>query len=202
MGSGRKSSSADFKRYPILYSASSWASCRYLLLDERTEYFEWLCTVRSRCFGLPPGLVSLGGNSAFLSGYEAGSAVGYLCVKWVRMLVKSPQSCAFAMVPTLMVLTPLVNNDPLLVTHGIAAFHSGVKVGHCQGRFTDCNRRFRARGCVPACYKLAPRPLPGLRATPQLSSSEARVCKKGAKAVKGAAEEGAAIVPAGLWRPP
>ena len=32
------------------------------------------------------------------------------------------------MVPTLMVLTPLVNNDPLLVTHGIAAFHSGVKV--------------------------------------------------------------------------
>ena len=110
------------------YSASSWASHRYLLLDERTEYFEWLCTVRSRCFGLPPGLVSLGGNSAFLSGYEAGSAVGYLCVKWVRMLVKSPQSCAFAMVPTLMVLTPLVNNDPLLVTHGIAAFHSGVKV--------------------------------------------------------------------------
>ena len=106
------------------YSASSWASHRYLLLDERTEYFEWLCTVRSRCFGLPPGLVSLGGNSAFLSGYEAGSAVGYLCVKWVRMLVKSPQSCAFAMVPTLMVLTPLVNNDPLLVTHGIAAFHS------------------------------------------------------------------------------
>ena len=73
-------------------------------------------------------MVSLGGNSAFLSGYEAGSAVGYLCVKWVRMLVKSPQSCAFAMVPTLMVLTPLVNNDPLLVTHGIAAFHSGVKV--------------------------------------------------------------------------
>ena len=110
------------------YSASSWASHRYLLLDERTEYFEWLCTVQSRCFGLPPGLVSLGGNSAFLSGYEAGSAVGYLCVKWVRMLVKSPQSCAFAMVPTLMVLTPLVNNDPLLVTHGIAAFHSGVKV--------------------------------------------------------------------------
>ena len=73
-------------------------------------------------------MVSLGGNSAFLSGYEAGSAVGYLCVKWVRMLVKSPQSCAFAMVPTLMVLTPLVSNDPLLVTHGIAAFHSGVKV--------------------------------------------------------------------------
>ena len=94
------------------YSASSWASHRYLLLDERTEYFEWLCTVRSRCFGLPPGLVSLGGNSAFLSGHEAGSVVGYLCVKWVRMLVKSPQSCAFgfAMVPTLMVLTPLVNS--------------------------------------------------------------------------------------------
>jgi len=85
------------------------------------------------------------------------------------------------------------------------ARHWGIPLrcqGHCQGRFTDCNRRFRARGCVPACYKLAPRPLPGLRATPQLSSSEARVCKKGPKAVKGAAEEGAAIVPAGLWRPP
>ena len=85
------------------------------------------------------------------------------------------------------------------------ARHRGIPLrcqGHCQGRFTDCNRRFRARGCDPACYKLAPRPLPGLRATPQLSSSEARVCKKGAKAVKGAAEEGAAIVPAGLWRPP
>lgn len=105
-------SSADFKRHRILLLSFVWASHRYLLLDERTEYFEWLCTVRSRCFGLPPGLVSLGGNSAFLSGHEAGSVVGYLCVKWVRMLVKSPQSCAFgfAMVPTLMVLTPLVNS--------------------------------------------------------------------------------------------
>ena len=64
-------------------------------------------------------MVTRGGNSAFLSGYEAGSTVGYFCVKWVSMLVKSPQSCAFAMVPTLMVLTPLVNNDPLLVTQSL-----------------------------------------------------------------------------------
>ena len=62
------------------------------------------------------------------------------------------------------------------------ARHRGIPL-RCQGRFFDCNRRFRARGCDPACYKLAPRPLPGLRATPQFSSSEARIGKKAPKAV-------------------
>ena len=52
------------------------------------------------------------------------------------------------------------------------ARHRGIPL-RCQGRFSDCNRRFRARGCDPACYKLAPRPLPGLRPRdhdPQASS--------------------------------
>ena len=79
----------------------------------------------------------------------------------------------------MMVLTPLVNNDPLLVTHGIAAFHSGVKVASLIA--TDVSVLVVATPL--ATNLLLDHCLDFVAATPQFSSSEARIGKKAPKAV-------------------